>query len=57
MVLFVCGFIMYQMKTYLLMISYANTVREIVSWLGRWIQVLAALNPVDPLHTCDVKEQ
>ena len=30
----------------------ADAVRDIMSWLGRWIQVLSALNPVDPLHNC-----
>ena len=45
------------MRTYLFMISYADTVRENVSRFGCWIQVLAALNPMDPLHNCDVCEQ
>ena len=30
----------------------ADTVQEILSRLVRWIQVLLALNPVDPLHNC-----
>ena len=29
-----------------------HTVREILSRLGHWIQVLLALNPVDTLHNC-----
>ena len=33
-----------------LLISLADIVREIVSRLGHWIQVLCPLNPVDPLH-------
>ena len=40
------------MCSYLLLISIADTVREILSRLGHWVQVLAALNPVDPLHNC-----
>ena len=32
--------------------KYVDTVRDILSRLGRWIQVLSALNPVDPLHNC-----
>ena len=32
--------------------KYVRTVRDILSRLGRWIQVLSALNPVDPLHNC-----
>ena len=38
--------------SYLLLISMADTAREILSRLGHWVQVLAALNPVDPLHNC-----
>ena len=37
-----------------LLISFANIVQDIVSRWGHWIQVLAALNPVDPLHNCYV---
>ena len=40
------------MCSYLLLISMADAVRDIVSRLGRWIQVLSALNPMDPLHNC-----
>ena len=47
-----CAFVLYQMCSYLLLISMADTVRDIVSRLGHWIQVLSALNPVDPLHNC-----
>ena len=32
--------------------KYVGTVRDILSRLGRWIQVLSALNPVDPLNNC-----
>ena len=34
------------------MISMADAVRDIMSQLGHWIQVLSALNLVDPLHNC-----
>ena len=44
----------YQMRPYLLVISFAETARDIMSRLGRCAQVLAALNPMDPLHNCDV---
>ena len=40
------------MCSYLLLIIMADAVRDIVSRLGRWIQVLSALNPVDPLYNC-----
>ena len=36
----VCLLVLYQMRSYLLLIRYADTVREIVSRLGRLIQVL-----------------
>ena len=45
---------LYQMISYLLLISYAKIVREVVSRLGCLIQVLAALNPVDQIHDCGV---
>ena len=38
------------MCSYLLLISMADDVRDIMSPLGHWIQLLSALNPVDPLH-------
>ena len=38
----VCVHVLYQMRSYLLLISFANTVRDIVSQWGRWVQVLAA---------------
>jgi len=40
------------MCSYLLLISMADAVRDIMSQLDHWIQVLSALNPVDPLHNC-----
>ena len=40
------------MCSYLLLISMADAVRDIMSRLGHWIQLLSALNPVDPLHNC-----
>ena len=43
--LFDCVLNWYQMRTYLSMIGYVDTVRDIVLWLGHWIQVLAALKP------------
>ena len=53
----VCVLVLYNMWSYLLLISFADTVRDIVSWWNCWIQVLSALNPVDPLPNCDVWEQ
>ena len=53
----VCVLVLHQMRSYLLLINFADTVRDIVSWLGRCIQVLVALNHVDPLKNCDVCEQ
>ena len=35
-----CVLVLYQMRSYLLLISFADTDREIVSRWGRWIQVL-----------------
>ena len=46
-----CAFVLYQMCSYLLLISMSNTVRDILSRLGRWIQVLSALNSVDALES------
>ena len=40
------------MCSYLLLKSMADAVRDIMSQLDHWIQVLSALNPVDPLHNC-----
>ena len=41
----VCVLVLYQMRSYLLVISFADTVRDIMSRWGRWVQVLTALNP------------
>ena len=50
----VCVLVLYRMLSYLLWISFANTALNIMSWWDSWIQVLSALNPVDPLYNCDV---
>ena len=39
----VCELILFKMRSYPLLIRFANIVREIMSLLGRLIQVLAAL--------------
>ena len=46
----VCLLVVYQMISYLLLMSFVDTVQDIVSRWGPRIQVLAALIPVDPLH-------
>ena len=50
----VCVPILYQTRSSLLLISYADNVQEIVSRLGHLIPVLAAMKPVNPFHNYDV---